>query len=68
MAPGATLEIVDFMFQDLIGVQIPFGGKVVVLGGDFGKFYQLLEKDLDVPLLLQQSKNLLFDLVFKYSN
>ncbi|CAF5153944.1 unnamed protein product, partial [Rotaria sp. Silwood1] len=32
MAPGTALEIVDLIFQDLMGVQMPFGGKVVVLG------------------------------------
>jgi hypothetical protein len=31
MAPGTALETVDLIFQDLMGVQIPFGGKVVML-------------------------------------
>ena len=34
MAPGTALEIVDLIFRDLMGVKIPFGGKIVVLGGD----------------------------------
>ena len=53
MGPSTALEIVDLMFQDLIDVQMPFGRKIVVLGGASGKVYQLLEKDLNVLLLLQ---------------
>lgn len=33
--PSVALEIVDIVFQDIMGNTIPFGGKVVVLGGDF---------------------------------
>jgi ATP-dependent DNA helicase PIF1 len=38
------LEIVDLIFQDLIGVQTPFGGKVVVLGGDFRQVLPVIRK------------------------
>ncbi|CAF4970287.1 unnamed protein product, partial [Rotaria sp. Silwood1] len=44
MAPGTALEIVDLIFQDLMGVQMPFGGKVVVLGGDFRQVLPVIRK------------------------
>ncbi|CAF0980251.1 unnamed protein product [Rotaria sordida] len=44
MAPGTALEIVDLIFQALIGVKIPFGGKVVVLGSDFRQVLPFIRK------------------------
>src|SRR5271154_3355985 len=44
MALGTALEIVDLIFQDLMGVQTPFGGKVVVLGGDFRQVLPVIRK------------------------
>jgi hypothetical protein len=44
IAPGTALEIVDLIFQDLIGVQVPFDGKVVVLGGDFRQVLPVIIK------------------------
>ncbi|CAF2246188.1 unnamed protein product, partial [Rotaria magnacalcarata] len=44
MAPGTALEIVDLIFRDLIGVQMPFGGNVVVLGGDFRQVMPVVRK------------------------
>ncbi|CAF2725431.1 unnamed protein product [Rotaria sp. Silwood2] len=44
MAPGTALEIVDLIFQDLMGIQIPFGGKVVVLGSDFRQVLPVIRK------------------------
>ena len=35
MAPREALDCVDRLLQDLMEVDEPFGGKVVVLGGDF---------------------------------
>lgn len=35
MAPREALECADVTLRDLTGVDIPFGGKVMVLGGDF---------------------------------
>lgn len=35
MASGIALEIVDLVFRDIMNSDLPFGGKVVVLGGDF---------------------------------
>jgi len=44
MAPGTALEIVDLIVQDLIGVKVPFGGKVVVLGVDFRQVLPVIRK------------------------
>ena len=35
MAPREALECVDMLLRDLLGNDLPFGGKVLVLGGDF---------------------------------
>lgn len=35
MAPGVALETVDLVFRDLMENDLPFGGKVIILGGDF---------------------------------
>ncbi|GJV77002.1 hypothetical protein Tco_1323516 [Tanacetum coccineum] len=35
MAKRQAVEAVDQTMQDIIGVKVPFGGKIMVLGGDF---------------------------------
>ena len=35
MAPREALECVDMLLRDLLQNNLPFGGKVLVLGGDF---------------------------------
>ncbi|CAF5082287.1 unnamed protein product, partial [Rotaria sp. Silwood1] len=45
MAPGTALEIIDLIFQDLMGIKTPFGGKVVVLGGDFRQVLTVIKKE-----------------------
>ena len=35
MAPSYALKVVDILFRDIMNVSVPFGGKVMVLGGDF---------------------------------
>ncbi|XP_055387806.1 ATP-dependent DNA helicase pif1-like [Condylostylus longicornis] len=44
MAPGTALEIVNLVFQDLIDYKLPFGGKVVILGGDFRQVLPVVRK------------------------
>jgi hypothetical protein len=44
VALGTTLEIVDLIFQDLIVVSTPFGGKVVALGGNFRQVLPVIRK------------------------
>lgn len=35
MVPANALKAIDAMLQDITGVQVPFGGKVFLMGGDF---------------------------------
>jgi hypothetical protein len=35
MAPSYALNAVDKLFKDLMSNELPFGGKVMLLGGDF---------------------------------
>ena len=35
MAPSYALKPVDLLLRDLMNINVPFGGKVMVLGGDF---------------------------------
>ncbi|EGT37482.1 hypothetical protein CAEBREN_25238 [Caenorhabditis brenneri] len=35
MSPKAALETVDQVLQDVTGIKKPFGGKLIILGGDF---------------------------------
>ncbi|XP_076893330.1 uncharacterized protein LOC143545294 [Bidens hawaiensis] len=35
MAKRQAIEAVDRTLQDIIGVRLPFGGKIMVMGGDF---------------------------------
>ncbi|XP_055387401.1 ATP-dependent DNA helicase pif1-like [Condylostylus longicornis] len=44
MAPGTALEIVDLVFQDLMDNKLPFGVKVVILGGDFRQVLPVVRK------------------------
>ncbi|EGT58459.1 hypothetical protein CAEBREN_15442 [Caenorhabditis brenneri] len=44
MSPKASLETVDTLFRKLMDVDIPFGGKTVVLGGDFRQVLPVMDK------------------------
>ncbi len=35
MAPSYALKAVDILLRDVIDINVPFGGKVMVVGGDF---------------------------------
>ena len=37
MVPKFALKAVDQLFRDLTGLDVPFGGKCVIVGGDFGQ-------------------------------
>jgi hypothetical protein len=35
MIPKRAFELIDRTLQDIAGVKTPFGGKAIILGGDF---------------------------------
>jgi len=39
------IEAVDRMFQDIMNCPLPFGGKVIVLGGDFRQVLPIAPKN-----------------------
>ncbi|PIC42015.1 hypothetical protein B9Z55_009226 [Caenorhabditis nigoni] len=44
MSPKAALETVDTLFREITQVNRPFGGKVVLLGGDFRQVLPVMDK------------------------
>ncbi|KYN07868.1 ATP-dependent DNA helicase PIF1, partial [Cyphomyrmex costatus] len=59
MSPRYALEIVDRTLRDLTGKNLPFGGKVIVLGGDFR---QLL------PIKAHSTRSEIVNLTIKFSS
>ncbi|KAK6017851.1 hypothetical protein OSTOST_16619 [Ostertagia ostertagi] len=43
MAPKVALEAVDALLKDIMQVDAPFGGKVIVIGGDFRQILPVVE-------------------------
>jgi hypothetical protein len=35
MAPSYPLKAVDILLRDIMNINVPFGGKMMILGGDF---------------------------------
>ncbi|EFO90980.1 hypothetical protein CRE_27833 [Caenorhabditis remanei] len=44
MSPKASLETADQLFRDVTGVDAPFGGKLIILGGDFRQCLPVMDK------------------------
>ncbi|XP_076899644.1 uncharacterized protein LOC143553549 [Bidens hawaiensis] len=44
MAKRQAIEAVDRTLQDIIGVRLPFGGKIMVLGGDFRQVLPVIKR------------------------
>ncbi|KAK9065045.1 hypothetical protein SSX86_016428 [Deinandra increscens subsp. villosa] len=44
MAKRQAIEAVDRTLQDIIGVNLPFGGKVMVMGGDFRQVLPVIKR------------------------
>ncbi|XP_058123126.1 uncharacterized protein LOC131285214 [Anopheles ziemanni] len=53
MASRYALEAVDRTLQDIIGVQRPFGGKVVLLSGDFRQILPIVPKRTESHIIDQ---------------
>uniref|UniRef100_A0A6V7JG82 ATP-dependent DNA helicase n=1 Tax=Bracon brevicornis TaxID=1563983 RepID=A0A6V7JG82_9HYME len=41
MAPRYALEVMDRTLRDIMNNNMPFGGKIVILGGDFRQFLRV---------------------------
>lgn len=44
MAPKTSLETIDMLLQDIMQNNIPFGGEIMMLGGDFRQILPIVEK------------------------
>ncbi|XP_021985883.1 uncharacterized protein LOC110882101 [Helianthus annuus] len=44
MAKRQAIEAVDRTFQDIIGVNLPFGGKIMAMGGDFRQVLPVIKR------------------------
>ncbi|KAD4385908.1 hypothetical protein E3N88_26077 [Mikania micrantha] len=44
MAKRQAIEAVDRTFQDITGVSLPFGGKIMVMGGDFRQVLPVIKR------------------------
>ncbi|PIC52798.1 hypothetical protein B9Z55_002756 [Caenorhabditis nigoni] len=44
MSPKASLETVDQLFRDVTKIDKPFGGKVIILGGDFRQCLPVVDR------------------------
>ena len=65
MAPGVALEIVDLVFRDIMGNDLPFGGKVIVLGGDFRQVLPVVRNGNRVTIINSSIKKSSLWHVFK---
>ena len=57
MAPRYALEIMKSNLCDIMNNNLPFGGKIIILDGDFiiDNFFLLKNTVLEVELLISQS-------------
>ncbi|KAI3745280.1 hypothetical protein L1987_58391 [Smallanthus sonchifolius] len=44
MAKRLSIEVVDRTLQDITGVSLPFGGKIMVMGGDFRQVLPVIKR------------------------
>ncbi|XP_076945496.1 ATP-dependent DNA helicase PIF1-like [Bidens hawaiensis] len=44
MAKRQAIKAVDRTLQDIIGVRLPFGGKIMVMGGDFRQVFPVVKR------------------------
>ncbi|XP_040151861.1 uncharacterized protein LOC120893811 [Anopheles arabiensis] len=51
MSSRFALEAIDRTLQDITGVQLPFGGKVVLLSGDFRQILPIVPKGTDAQII-----------------
>lgn len=58
MIPVHAIRAIDAMLRDITGLKLPFGGKVMLLGGDFRQV---------LPVLPRQSKAAIIEIIIKRS-
>ncbi|XP_043481756.1 ATP-dependent DNA helicase PIF1-like [Leptopilina heterotoma] len=59
MAPRHALQLVDRNLKDIMNSKVPFGGKIMILGGDFRQM---------LPVKQNATRSELVNLCIKYSN
>ena len=58
MIPKKALEIVNNTLQDFCSNKIPFGGKLIILGGDFRQI---------LPVVKNSTKHIIVEETIKFS-
>jgi len=58
MAPRYTLEIMDRILRDIMNNYLPFGGKIVILSGDFRQH---------LPIKVRGTRNEIVNFSIKFS-
>ncbi|KHJ96464.1 hypothetical protein OESDEN_03573 [Oesophagostomum dentatum] len=56
MAPEKALKAIDKLLRDIIQLELPFGGKVTVLGGDFRQVLPVVRKERRAELIAASTK------------
>ena len=51
MVNGHALKSLDGTFKDIMEVNLPFGGKVLILGGDFNQVLPVVPKGTKVEMI-----------------
>ena len=57
MIPSHALHAIDLLLRDLTKLDLPFGGKVMLLGGDFRQVLPVVRKATKVGILEQSIKS-----------
>lgn len=57
MAPKNALNAIDKLLRKLMGNEIPFGGKVIILGGDFRQVTPVIPKGNKAKIIENSIKN-----------
>ena len=51
MVNGHALKSLDGTFKDIMEVNLPFGGKVLILGGDFNQVLSVVPKGTKAEMI-----------------
>ncbi|XP_042895824.2 ATP-dependent DNA helicase PIF1-like [Parasteatoda tepidariorum] len=56
MIPRKAIEMIDRTFRDLLANEIPFGGKIIILGGDFRQVLPVVKKATHMQVINETIK------------